>query len=63
MRFALSHLGNRKELVEMLQFANDVGPWAEVAAQRDTVEKGLNITTDGDVRYKLVLTEFDKGRE
>lgn len=64
VRFASSHLGSRKELVEMLQFSadNDIGPWIEqLAITRDNVAKGLTRTNKGDdVRYRLVLTEFDK---
>lgn len=61
--FSSSHLGNRKELQTMLQFAasHNITPWIEKLAISDkTVIDGLKRTEASDTRYRLVLTDFDQ---
>lgn len=58
-----SHLGNREEIQEMLQFAadNQIKPWVELMPiNAEAVEKGLKLTSASKVHYRLVFSEFDK---
>lgn len=58
-----SHLGNREEMIEMLQFASDHGikPWVEkLPISKDNVEKGLQNTSKSKCRYRLVFINFEK---
>lgn len=58
-----SHLGNREEMAEMLQFASDheIRPWVEkLPINKEAVEKGLKLTSTSSIKYRLVFTDFDK---
>lgn len=61
--FSSSHLGNRKELKSMLQFAaeHNISPWIEkLAINEEAVEVGLKKTNSNGARYRVVLTDFSK---
>ncbi|EGV64859.1 cinnamyl alcohol dehydrogenase [Yamadazyma tenuis] len=59
--FGSSHLGNRKEMLEMLELAakNNILPWTEVLPiSEENVKLGLTKTYKGDVRYRVALTDY-----
>ncbi|CUM65858.1 uncharacterized protein PRCAT00003507001 [Priceomyces carsonii] len=58
-----SHLGNRKEMFEMLNLAAEKGvkTWVEtIPISESGVKKGLEKTLHNDVRYRVALIDFDK---
>ncbi|KAI5289223.1 hypothetical protein KEM54_004210 [Ascosphaera aggregata] len=58
-----SHLGNRREMLEMLQLAADHGikGWVEeVPINAENLAKCVQRMLKGDVRYRFTLTGYDK---
>ncbi|KAL2886759.1 NADP-dependent alcohol dehydrogenase 6 [Ceratocystis lukuohia] len=58
-----SHLGSRKEMQEMLQLAVDKGvkTWVEtMPVSAENVGKALAKLSDGKVRYRTTLVDYDK---
>ncbi|KZF23513.1 alcohol dehydrogenase-like protein [Xylona heveae TC161] len=56
-----SHLGNRQEMLEMLQLAADKGVkgWIEeIPISEDGLKLAVTRLHDNDVRYRFVLTEY-----
>ncbi|CAI5760720.1 unnamed protein product [Candida verbasci] len=61
--FGSSLLGNKKEVYKMLDLAvkKNVRPWIEeVPISEKSVPETLKRFVKGDVRYRFVLTDFDK---
>ncbi|KAL1965396.1 hypothetical protein VTN77DRAFT_5833 [Rasamsonia byssochlamydoides] len=58
-----SHLGSRREMLEMLQLAADKGlaTWVEeVEINEENLKEAVTRMKKGDVRYRFTLTGFDK---
>lgn len=53
-----SHIGNRAEMIQMLQLAADKGvkPWIEVLQMKDAA-KAIKAVEDGTVRYRSILIQ------
>lgn len=61
--FGGSHLGNRQEMIDMLDIAakHNIAPWCELLPiNAANVKKGLEKTYNNDVRYRVTLTDYDK---
>lgn len=61
--FGASHIGNRPEMLAMLDLASkqDIKSWIEkVPISEKGCGEALQRVWDNDVRYRFVLTEFDK---
>lgn len=61
--FGSSHLGNREEMIEMLNLAAEKGiePWNEtIPISKEGVKKGLEKSFKNDVRYRVTLTDYEK---
>ncbi|CAH6720249.1 NADP-dependent alcohol dehydrogenase 6 [[Candida] jaroonii] len=62
--FGATHLGNREEMLEMLDVVvkHDVKPWCDLLPiSEENVKKGLERTERGDVKYRITLTNFAEG--
>ncbi|KAK2799371.1 hypothetical protein FQN49_008950, partial [Arthroderma sp. PD_2] len=58
-----SHLGSRREMLEMLQLAADKGlqSWVEeVQIGQEGLKEAVTRMKEGDVRYRFTLTGYDK---
>jgi alcohol dehydrogenase (NADP+) len=58
-----SHLGSRREMLQMLQLAADAGvrTWVEeLPISAETLAKAVQRMKIGDVRYRFTLTGYDK---
>ncbi|QKX56705.1 uncharacterized protein TRUGW13939_03811 [Talaromyces rugulosus] len=58
-----SHLGSRKEMIQMLNLAAEkgVGTWIEtIDINEANLKQAMTRMTKGDVRYRFTLTGFDK---
>lgn len=58
-----SHLGSRREMLEMLQLAADknVKSWVEtVPISADNLSKTLQKLHKNDVRYRFTMVDYDK---
>lgn len=58
-----SHLGSRREMLEMLQLAADKGikSWVEeVPLSAENLSKTLQRLNNNDVRYRFTMTDYDK---
>lgn len=58
-----SHLGSRKEMLQMLQLAADKGlkSWVqEIPIGEAGLKEAMERMTKGDVRYRFTLTGYDK---
>ena len=58
-----SGIGSRKEAIEMLELAakNNIKPWIEkIPISEKGVNEGMTRCEKGDVKYRFVLTDFDK---
>lgn len=61
--FGSSHLGNREEIQEMLEFAGEQGiqPWVErVPISEASIQNVLRLTSRSQVRYRFVFTDYEK---
>lgn len=61
--FGSSHLGNRQEMEEMLDLASkqNIKTWIEkIPISKEGVEEGLRKVFENDVRYRVVLTDYEK---
>lgn len=60
---SVSHIGNRTQILDMLQLAVDKGvkPWVEqVAVRAESLAKGIEKVKSSEARYKLVFIDYDK---
>ncbi|KAM6506964.1 hypothetical protein FALCPG4_018776 [Fusarium falciforme] len=58
-----SHLGNRREVLEMLQLAvdKDIKSWVEtISVSEKGVGEALDRLHNGDVRYRFTLVDYEK---
>jgi alcohol dehydrogenase (NADP+) len=58
-----SHLGSRRETLEMLQLAADKGikGWVEeIPISKDGLKDAVTRLRKNDVRYRFTLTEYEK---
>ncbi|KAH7237199.1 chaperonin 10-like protein [Fusarium solani] len=58
-----SHLGNRREVLEMLQLAadKDIKSWVEtISISEKGVGEALDRLHNGDVRYRFTLVDYEK---
>lgn len=58
-----SHLGNRQEMLEMLDLAvkKNIRTWFEpINITAEGVKEGLERSAEGKCKYRIVLTDFDK---
>lgn len=61
--FGSSHLGNRSEMIEMLNICAEKGvkPWSEMLpVSAEGVKAGLEKTYNNKMRYRVTLTDYDK---
>jgi alcohol dehydrogenase (NADP+) len=59
----VSHIGSRKQILDMLQLAADkeIKPWLEeIPITAEGHRHGMQRMVNSEVRYKICLTEFDK---
>lgn len=58
-----SHLGNRQEMIEMLNLAaeKNIETWNEtISISQEGIREGLVRNFNNDVRYRITLIDFDK---
>lgn len=58
-----THLGSRREMLQMLQLAadKDLKPWVEeVQIGEEGLKQAVTRMKKGDVRYRFTLTGYDK---
>ncbi|KAI7305562.1 hypothetical protein KC315_g14603, partial [Hortaea werneckii] len=58
-----SHIGNRPEMLAMLDLASKqkITSWIEeIPISEEGCAKAVTKVSDGDVRYRCVLTDYDK---
>lgn len=58
-----SHLGSRKETLEMLKLASEkeIKSWVEtISVSEEGVGRALERVHEGDVRYRFTLVDYDK---
>ena len=61
--FGASHIGNRPEMLAMLDLASkqDIKSWIEkVPISEEGCKEVVTKVNDGKPRYRMVLTDFDK---